>query len=756
MAIHRTRPTSRRASTLAALIALLALLHVAQDWSFERRLEARAHELWPEPHQNPSSSWPQVASQGNLLRLSRDTTPEASKQTEKSNATVSAAATTTKASDASRKPSEPSATTHVAQRSTESREMRVSPVTRITRATTSRKQSSGSGSSTTPVDADSGEFEEVDDREEKRVGGGSSQYNSSSSSSADEEEDEDERDRATAAAAARRRNRARRKNSTQTSTSGPPNSSSSTASAVTTTASSETTSTIVPPTATGPTASQQPSTTNGANSRGSSRDSSAAGEPTQRRRRLRPRPVYDDYYDDDVEPLPRERDERRPSRHRQQANQQPQPGPQPANNATATTPVQPESGSIANPNDAQNTSSVAEADVLGARSPGGPAQPNQSLTRRLTNMINDSKSKLMRLTSTTAKPTTASVRYPVTSTTMATTPGTTPANTIMPSNSSSNSSKSHTEEIALDDLDWTKLVKVVFTSPKDNNTVYTVVVNASELSQRVINDWSSEYPVLLQRDLDMLVGKWRNILPSDKLLAELNHMLAAKHLLIEAGNNSSSVQPTLNISANLLPGFNWSTQFDENFNKRNGNLSSNQNLSTNVGPKPSVPSGLPLVPANGTSNNNSTSDASGDRIKISTSESQLNKTVANSSAVLTNSGKQADPVTLDHKDTNGSNATKTSESNAAPSSGATNATIVDSAASNSSTVGNQKPAENAKSQNRAVVTDLMRNMNGDHSRIEDNVKEQANSLRHFIIICSIATVLATSLIVALIIVLLRR
>lgn len=49
------------------------------------------------------------------------------------------------------------------------------------------------------------------------------------------------------------------------------------------------------------------------------------------------------------------------------------------------------------------------------------------------------------------------------------------------------------------------------------------------------------------------------------------------------------------------------------------------------------------------------------------------------------------------------------------------------------------------------LVEMIKDMNDEHLRIEDNVKEQASSLRHFIIICSVLVVLATSLVVALLI-----
>lgn len=257
-----------------------------------------------------------------------------------------------------------------------------------------------------------------------------------------------------------------------------------------------------------------------------------------------------------------------------------------------------------------------------------------------------------------------------------------------------NSSSSASNSTGGKQLDWSKLVKVVFKSERDNHTLYTLVMNSSELSQHPISDWSHELPALLQRDFEKLVQKWSSVFPMENIMTDLSSILANKLPFNitsrSAGSNSSatSVAPAT---------FNATT----------------------------VPSTPPIdvtaAPAISTFSTLST-------LGVVASASSRHPTILNSTGALL------------------ANETTTTTTTMSPVVNVTLPTATSFRVSNFTEAPKViAPADRPQMKSPSKVDKAI-------SEIEDEVK---GSLRHFIIICSIAVVVATSIMVALIVLLFK-
>lgn len=258
--------------------------------------------------------------------------------------------------------------------------------------------------------------------------------------------------------------------------------------------------------------------------------------------------------------------------------------------------------------------------------------------------------------------------------------------------------------VNMTDLDWSKLVKVVFKGAKDNQTLYTVVMNSSELKNHPINDWSKELPQLLSRDFEKLVEKWSNVFPPNNLLLDLNKILA-------------------NISS--------SDDFISKLNETHSKLASNgsiSNMTTFVWPH-LVGSNLIIGPSSSNRSDMSLNDNSSLAI-----DSKNNN-------FTSSSPKQTDLInhnqtSYGHKTTNSSD-------------------LIANKNNSTDTKKNSSPINQLRDNNKPLA-DAIKELNTEHTKIEDDVKEQSHSLRNFIIICSIGTAIGTSMIVAIILKFLKR
>lgn len=172
-------------------------------------------------------------------------------------------------------------------------------------------------------------------------------------------------------------------------------------------------------------------------------------------------------------------------------------------------------------------SSIPTTDGLDAR--------YQPISKRLNNILVDQRSRLNRhQTPTRSKPDTIdqsslSETMPVVS-----------------------SAKGEPRNDSLENLDWSKLVKVVFKGSNDNQTIYTVVVNSSELSNHPINDWTNELPTLLRRDFEKLIRKWSNIFPMSKLMGDLGKIIVQNITAVTTPvNGSIPLEPLARVSHQL-------------------------------------------------------------------------------------------------------------------------------------------------------------------------------------------------------------
>lgn len=355
---------------------------------------------------------------------------------------------------------------------------------------------------------------------------------------------------------------------------------------------------------------------------------------------------------------------------------------------------------VANTNDGEQSTGP-----LDARSPG-------ALGKRITEFIADSKSKLRNTTalvSTTGKHFNHTKAYKTTEVPPITT-------TISTDDSSSIHSESvhlvnqtlQTPSLNLTDyskhLDWSKLVKVVFKSLHDNQTLYTIVMNSSELSNHPVNDWSNELPSLLRRDLEKLIQKWLNVFPVDHLLSDLTTIITAKHPV----NSSSTSSPLL----------------------------SSEHLSTST----NNPIGTTVATS---VQKNSTVLITLDQTNTKELSNPVNNSMSNNSTTYNRQPFSTNQTFFGNQTIN-----ENQNIVLAPQ----NVTTATTFSTQTVELENQPSVSN--NTNKSMV-DMIQDIRVENIRIEDNVKEQSSSLKHFIIVCSISVVIATSLVVALIVLLIK-
>lgn len=470
--------------------------------------------------------------------------------------------------------------------------------------------------------------------------------------------------------------------------------------------------------------------------------------------------------------------------------------------------------------------------------------PSTSLGRQISKIILDQKNKLLRPMSSTPSTTTpapsskfSQTRPPTMTTTLAsltitTTRQPTPTNQsmfvqVINQTETTKDGLPPLSSNTSNHLDWSKLVKVVFKSAKDNHTIYTVVMNSSELSDHPINDWSNELPKLLQRDFEKLVKKWANVFPIDHLMGDLSRIIANKSSNIslsqalmdklnethpiKAANTSTMVETSPVSSVNQTSATNTITTTiapilmtsQKPFVELGGALSDGIRLMAN---KTSNTTGevnsshhQPLINVTRPSNFSSfastqpTSATIGSDFPLPSNSSSLNVIGNNTlSQFNVTTGMQSDDFNAGLKSASMSTSSpnplnlptdyiKTTtpwSSSADLSTLASNAqqnqglfttttmapinisyvtvgqTIANGSKSIYATGRNVTSGVNTTDSNKTIV-DIMQDLRDEQTKIEDNVKEQGSSLRHFIIICSISVVLATSIVVALIVLLFK-
>lgn len=416
-----------------------------------------------------------------------------------------------------------------------------------------------------------------------------------------------------------------------------------------------------------------------------------------------------------------------------------------------------------------------------------PVSQSTNLGKRLTTIIADTRNKLLKQ-STSQPTTTATSRFayskPYSTTTMMTplvqTKPTTESTYVQFINQSDPSQAVRFENTT-EQLDWSKLVKVVFKSAKDNHTVYTVVMNSSELSNHPINDWSNELPNLLKNDFEKLISKWSNVFPVHHLMADLGKIIIEKVSVVSNTSTPTHVIAQLNESLALAkpidhpsnlttaviqkianknisvspssPNLNFSNPIQNNRIVLHSNATNNtsQNLSIQK-----ILNDTPLH-RNSTKSHFDIKKSHPDGFKYDSNSNmtlsspkpmdQARSTTPWSSSSLRDLGgplatggqKQAVPPSNSQVERTNSND---------PKNYPRNTTGLQNPLSNSTSL------DEANKGNRSLI-DLMKDVNEEHSKLENNVKEQGDSLRHFIVICSVAVVVATSLIVALVVLLTR-
>lgn len=472
--------------------------------------------------------------------------------------------------------------------------------------------------------------------------------------------------------------------------------------------------------------------------------------------------------------------------------------PEPSSSSAVTTSLNPIETSL-------NSHGTSEG--LDSRSPSGQATVG-GFAKRLTTILADSRNKLMPRPTTVPPPTSPSsstnTRFayskPYSSTTMMT-PVTQRANLtaegmfvqiLDPSESggSVKSDVSSQNNTRGDNLDWSKLVKVVFKSARDNHTVYTVVMNSSELSNHPINDWSNELPRLFQDDFEKLIQKWSNVFPFDHLMIDLGKIIIDKVTATPSTNRSLSKSPILAKLNETIP----------------------SNGTTRLGASDSVirplskVTGAILSPGNATNPSNATqasvlpgqSKTSADNLKPNspnTSNQQAHNqnhthlldlvhskndmqhrnnsslpsiTFETNSSMLSASPKGLRNISMDYIKTTLPWSSSRDLSNlgrdnsSASGVGKINRPFVSvgSTASGAPTASDNSPGGQQNYTNKDDleahhIIGMMKDMTEEHTKLGNDVKEQAGSLRHFIIVCSVAVVVATSLIMVLIVKLLK-
>lgn len=409
-----------------------------------------------------------------------------------------------------------------------------------------------------------------------------------------------------------------------------------------------------------------------------------------------------------------------------------------------------------------------------------PVSQSSSIGKRLTTIIADTRNKLMKQ-SINQPSTKAASQFayskPYSTTTMVTPLMPTTEGVYVQVINQSDPSQAFRFENATEHLDWSKLVKVVFKSAKDNHTVYTVVMNSSELSNHPINDWSNELPKLLKNDFEKLISKWSNVFPVDHLMrdlgtifiekvsvrsnistpthiiAKLNESLAINHpsnlttsIVQKSSDKNKAPFPSNFISSNLIQGNQLAAHFNATNNTSSDPSSSilqkplndillhKNNTKSHFEIKTSNPEDFKF---NSSSNMTLSTPKPTDQAKLTTPWSSSSRDHSNH--LSTDGQKQIIAPSSPHVERANSTVTRNHPSNT---------TVLQNLASNSTSV------DDANKGNRSLI-EIMNNMNEEHSRLENNVKEQGDSLRHFIVICSLAVVVATSLIVALIVLLMR-
>lgn len=340
-------------------------------------------------------------------------------------------------------------------------------------------------------------------------------------------------------------------------------------------------------------------------------------------------------------------------------------------------------------------------------------------------------------------------------------------------------------------LDWSKLVKVTFKSARDNQTIYTVIMNSSELSHHPISDWSSELPGLLKRDFDKLSQKWLHVFPD--LMRDLAGLITNRHPIngsqfkahevrihtLESGNQTSSLPTAAPVpSATTLVAPNAS------------HTSLTPHVTSALPTTTSAPSPTPGGQVSRTSQSNATNTATSAAVtRAETPTTTSSTTIASlapvgGSSMGSSANQTISPTTASTQERASSQAPQrvglggASTSTAEP--GVAQNVTVDLAAPHRDTSSHlsQQPttvmgdqAEPERHLNAGLerpsrrpgwpggrnktVSEIIQDIQDENLKIEDNVKEQGSSLKHFIIICSISTVIATSLVVALIMLLMK-
>lgn len=320
-------------------------------------------------------------------------------------------------------------------------------------------------------------------------------------------------------------------------------------------------------------------------------------------------------------------------------------------------------------------------------------------------------------------------------------------------------------------LDWSKLVKVVFKSALDNHTIYTVVMNQSDLSDHPIKDWSNELPKLLERDFDKLLWKWSNVFPADHLVIDLGKILInkirANTTILTTGGNITRVPSMqsdhkVDSSKENLTGFNLSpsrhsltttttvanpililqppvdwnhTLTDKTYTATTP--TSNLNTAT-TSLRPLTNISAPTSLANESTSLNQSDNRNKDAYpQVTSSDIGLNTSQHTAPPHRTTSSAESSPEPASKKFKEESLRDQSSYS---LSKSNRQTTLEPYSTHSSSTTSTAKQD----------LVNLVRDARSEHARIEDNVKEQSTSLKHLMIICSVSVVLALSIAVALI------
>lgn len=447
-------------------------------------------------------------------------------------------------------------------------------------------------------------------------------------------------------------------------------------------------------------------------------------------------------------------------------------------------------------------------ELLDSRSPSAQSATG-GFAKRLTNILTDSKNKLLRPTATT---TTTTTPLPPTSPSSAVTrfayskpysPATMIAPTeqrhnltadgmfvqILTSNDSISRLSSTLNNSESDNIDWSKLVKVVFKSARDNHTVYTVVMNSSELSNHPISDWSNELPKLLQGDFEKLIQKWSNVFPLDHLMIDLGKIIINKVSASPTTNASLSTSPVLAKLNETIP-LNGTTHFGGSDSVKHPPLKATPTMfSANNITNPINVTQTPMASNKTTyaqlqshyQNHTHLFDLAQANNATALKNSSLPSLTFDTNPSMTSSSPRGLNVSMDYiksttpwsssRDLSNLNETQKRGVLLSNNSRAFNRSLADTGKTSSQfvTVGSNivniaaKPANvsdtlsdgHLKAANKDGVEDhhlaeIMKDMNEDHIKLGNDVKEQAGSLRHFIIICSVSVVLAISLIMVLV------